>query len=534
MKKLLPFFLFVLPSFSFSQPIIQWQKTYGGTAVDEASVIRATSDGGYIITGLSTSADGDVSGHQGASDHWVVKLNAVGNIEWNNSFGGSADDKGYDILQTSDGGYVFTGYESSVDGDVSSNNGSTDYWVVKLDNTGDLQWQKSYGGSGADNSYAIIQTLDGGYAVTGLSNTTNGTGDVSGNNGSFDYWLCKLDASGNLQWQKSLGGTATEQAFGIVQTADSSYVLCGYSSSPNTGMVTGNHGSNDYWIVKIDKTGELLWQRSYGGSGSDRAFGISKTSDGGFIVNGVSPSTDGDVTSNHGDNDYWVVKLDSEGLLQWQKSLGGSGDDFGRIAFELTDGGYMVGGRTNSPNDGDVKDIHGDYDYWLLKLNSTGSIVWKKCLGGSLGEGAPPSLVPFMNVIALPDGYFAMAGATFSTDGDVIGNVSADVNDDNYWVVNFIDSSSIPTSAATLNNGIENTITIYPVPVHDLLTVSFSSQQSQIVVSLYSIEGRLLLTATQHESQNMELAVGNYSNGIYFLKITDEKGNVQQKKIIRN
>lgn len=534
MKKLLPIVLFALPVIGFSQPIIQWQKTYGGTATDEASVIRATNDGGYIVTGLSTSSDGDVIGHHGASDHWVVKLDATGIIQWNNSFGGSGDDKGYDILQTTDGGYLFTGYESSTDGDVTFNNGSTDYWVVKLDNGGALQWQKSYGGSSADNSYAIIQTLDGGYAVTGLSNTTNGTGDVTGNNGSFDYWLCKLDDTGNLQWQKCLGGTATEQAFGLVQTPDSGYVVCGYSSSPNTGMVTGNHGENDYWIAKTDKNGELIWLRSYGGSGSDRAFGISKTSDGGFIVNGVSPSTDGDVTGNHGGNDYWVIKLDGEGLLQWQKSLGGSGDDFGRIAFELPDGGYMVGGRTNSPNDGDVKDNHGDYDYWLLKLNAAGIIVWKKCLGGSLGEGAPPSTVPFMNVIAVPDGYFAMAGATFSTDGDVIGNFSAGVNDDNYWIVNFADSSSIPTSTMSAINSLGESISIYPDPVMDILTISFPAVQNKITLNLYSIEGKLLLSKKQEMMHFAQLAFDSYNPGIYILNFTDEAGQVLLKKIIKN
>jgi hypothetical protein len=531
MKKLFLFIYCLFPVFAFSQPLIQWQKTYGGTASDEASIVRATTDGGYIVTGLSSSADGDVIGHHDATDHWVIKLDAVGNIEWNNSFGGSGDDKGYDILQTADGGYVFTGYESSADGDVTLNHGLTDYWVVKLNSSGTMEWQKSYGGGSADNSYAIIQTLDGGYAVTGLSNTTDGSGDVTGNNGSFDYWLCKLSPTGTLQWQKSLGGTATEQAFGIVQNADSSYVICGYSSSPNTGMVTGNHGDNDYWIVKLDPAGNLLWERSYGGIGSDRGFGISKTSDGGYIVNGVSPSTDGDVTGNHGGNDYWVLKLDSDGMLQWQRSYGGSGDDFGRIAFECADGGFIIGGRTNSIDDGEVKGNHGDYDYWVLKVTSTGDITWKRCFGGSLGEGAPPSTVPFMNVIPLADNYYTLAGATFSTDGDAVGNISSGVFDDNYWIISFQDTLGIATGiAGNADKALD--FSISPNPTHDIVNISFTQVQDHLNVTLYTIEGKLIAVANFSRTSEVKFPLTDYSPGIYLLSVKNDAGETLQKKVV--
>ncbi|MEP7129370.1 MAG: T9SS type A sorting domain-containing protein, partial [Chitinophagales bacterium] len=223
-----------------------------------------------------------------------------------------------------------------------------------------------------------------------------------------------------------------------------------------------------------------------------------------------------------------------EGLLQWQRSLGGSGEDFGRIAFELPDGAYMIGGRTNSPNDGDVKDNHGDYDYWLVKLKSDGtSIIWKRCFGGSLGEGAPPSTVPFMNVIATPEGYFAMAGATFSTDGDAVGNISSGPNDDNYWIVNFADSSSLPTGNANEMNDPTINISVYPDPVKDVLTVSFPSLQIEVTVSLFSLEGRLLLTKRQEQTNNLQLMLSTFSTGMYLLKIIDEDGLVTQKKIIK-
>ena len=204
------------------------------------------------------------------------------------------------------------GRSKSSDGNVTGNHGVYDYWVVKLDATGNIQWQKSLGGSNNDIAQSIHTTSDGGYVVAGYSQSIDG--NSFGNHGSYDCWVVKLDAAGNIQWQKSLGGLSDDVAQSINTTSDRGYIIAGYSSS-NDGEVTGNHGAQDYWVVKIDAIGNLQWQKSLGGSSSDVAYAILNTSDSGYILAGYSSSNDGNVTGNHGGVDCWVVKLAPEVLV---------------------------------------------------------------------------------------------------------------------------------------------------------------------------------------------------------------------------
>ena len=230
-----------------------------------------------------------------------------------------------------------------------------------------IEWQKSLGGSGSDIGRSIQQTTDGGYIVVGESNSTNG--DVTGNHGDFDYWVVKLSSTGAIIWQKTLGGTGSDNAYSIRQTTDGGYVVAGTSNS-NDGDVTGNHGDFDYWIVKLSSTGSIIWQKSLGGSGIDWATSSQQTTDGGYIVIGGSNSIDGDITASLGINDYWVVKLSSTGSITWQKSLGGSRNDVGWSIQQRTDGGFIIAGTSDS-NDGDVTGNNGNSDYWVIKLSAS-------------------------------------------------------------------------------------------------------------------------------------------------------------------
>ena len=293
-------------------------------------------------------------------------------IEWQTSLGGTGSDNATSIQQTTDGGYIVAGRAQSTDGDVTGNHGqASDYWVVKLTSTGAITWQKSLGGTDVDFAIFIQQTTDGGYIVAGFSYSTDG--DVTGNHGQADYWVVKLSSTGAITWQKSLGGTGGDFANSIQQTTDGGYIVAGFSNSTN-GDVTGNHGSTDYWVVKLDSIGTIIWQKSLGGSGEDFGSSIQQTADGGYIVEGYSSSTDGDVTGNHGLYDSWVVKLDNVGTISWQKSLGGTVDDKSGFIQQTTDGGYIFAGRSQS-TDGDVTGNHGSYDYWVVKLSSTVGIT---------------------------------------------------------------------------------------------------------------------------------------------------------------
>jgi len=402
-------------------PAIEWQKCLGGTADDFANSIQQTSDGGFIVAGETRSNDGDVSGNHGKSDAWVVKLNSLGDILWKKCLGGTGNDYARSIQQISDGGFILTGYTNSNNGDVSGNNGYYDAWVVKLNSSGDILWQKCLGGTYDDYARSIQQTSDTGFILAGY--TFSNDGDVSGNHGFGDAWVVKLNSSGDIIWQKCFGGTNEDYAYSIQQTSDSGFIVAGYTFS-NDGDVSGYHGYFDYWVVKLNSSGDIEWQKCLGGTYYDYAYSIQQTSNGGFIVAGSTNSNNGDVSGYHGYFDYWVVKLNSSGDIEWQKCLGGTNNDYANSIQQTSDGGFIVAGYTES-NDGDVSGYHGgDYDAWVVKLNSSGDILWQKCLGGTIDDRA-------YSIQQTSDGGFIVAGFTVSNDGDVSGNHGAS----DAWVV---------------------------------------------------------------------------------------------------
>ena len=397
-----------------------WQRTMGGSDLDVSWSIQQTNDGGYIITGFSSSNDHDVSGNHGYFDYWIVKITSTGKLDWQKSLGGSDLDLSWSIQQTNDGGYIIAGFSESNDGDVSGNHGKSDYWIVKLTSTGELDWQKSLGGSDRDESYSIEQTNDGGYIIAGCSESNDG--DVSGNHGDYDYWIVKLTSTGEIDWQKSLGGSDLERAHSIQQTTDGGYIIAGYTWS-NDGDVSGYHGTRDFWIVKLTSTGKLDWQRSLGGYQNELAYYIQQTNDGGYIIAGESNSGNGDVTDTYGGSDYWIVKLTSTGELDWQRSIGGSDDDYAYSVQQTNDGGYIIAGSSES-NDGNVSENHGNYDYWIVKLTSTGELDWEKSLGGS-------DLDESFSIQQTTDRGYVIAGCSESNDGDVSENHGSR----DYWIV---------------------------------------------------------------------------------------------------
>ena len=405
------------------QSAIIWQKSLGGSNLefdDLTGIVRQTSDGGYIATVTTESTDGDVTGNHGILDFWVVKLDSAGGIQWKKCLGGSDSDSPHSIRQTSDGGYIVAGVTKSTDGNVyglhhypGQDPLKGDFWVVKLSATGSVQWQRCLGGNNWDEAYDIHEVPGGGFIVAGYTLSPNDNGDVSGNHGGSDAWVARLDSNGMIVWARCLGGTGGDSAHDVQPVTDGGFIVAGFTASAD-GDVTGNHGGGDAWIVKLDSAGIIQWQRCYGGSAGDNAFRVRQTSDGGYIFTGSAASTDGDVTGNHGGDDAWVVKLDSAGTIQWQKALGGSAGDYGFDIQQIPDGGYVVASRTES-NNGDVSGNHGGTDIWVVKLDNSGTIQWYLTLGGS-GWEIPGSIEQTTN------GNYILGGISFSTDGDVVGN----------------------------------------------------------------------------------------------------------------
>lgn len=380
MKIKLFFLTFLYSTILIAQaPAIRWQKAFGGGEYDQAKDIRQTSDGGYILVGDTQSNDGDVTGHHAYNDIWVVKLSNNGTLEWQKPIGGSGSEEAYTIRQTSDGGYIIGGWTGSTDGDVTDKRYfGFDFWVIKISSTGEIQWQKTFGGNNYEYIEEILQTKDGGYIVAGW--TSSYDGDVTDSKGDLDGWIIKLDNIGNTEWKKTYGGISSDYIEGIQQTPDNGYIVAGYTYSNDDNI--SNKGGSDYWIFKLDNNGIVQWQKTYGGTGNDTAMSVQMTSDGGYIIGGNTESSNGDVTGYKGGMDYWVLKLDMNGGKVWQKTLGGSSYDEMHQIQQTTDGEYILAGRSFSTN-GDVAGNHGGADFWVVKLSSQGIVKWKKTLGGS-------------------------------------------------------------------------------------------------------------------------------------------------------
>ena len=494
MRKIYFLFLLII-QFSFAQaPSIQWQKTFGGTNYDYAQSIQQTLDGGYIVAGYSQSNDGDVTGFLGFMDLWIIKLSATGTIQWKKTLGGTDFDSASSIQQTTDGGFIVAGYAVSNNGDVTGNHGGGDIWVVKLSNTGVIQWQKTLGGTGNESAQSIQQTTDGGFIVIGT--TTSNDGDVTGNHGGGDIWVVKLSSTGIIEWQKTLGGNGYDPSSSIQQTKDGGYIVAG-STNSNNGDVTGNHGDYDYWVVKLSSAGSIQWQKTFGGSGSDIAYSIKQTLEGGYIVTGYTNSSDVYVTGNHGSADYWIVKLSYTGTIQWQKCLGGSAEDEASRIIQTMDSGYIVSGWTFS-NSGDVTGNHGNHDYWVVKLSNSGTVEWQKTLGGTEDDYA-------YSIQQTTDGGYILAGYSTSNNGDVTGNHG--FND--YWIV------KLAPDAFSTNNFSESAIKVFPNPTTTILSIQNPNHLTIDKIIITDLAGKTVL---QQDQNATEINVDQLAIGMYILQ----------------
>ncbi len=395
---------------------VEWVKNFGGSGEDAGYDIIQTMDGGYAILGYTNSIDGDLSGKTMAvSDYWLLKLDADGNMQWNKTYGGSKEDLGQSVIQTTDGGYAIVGYAMSDDGDGSNNEGFHDNWILRLDATGTILWEQSFGFSGHDHSYDVVQTSDGGFFFAGFLDVTQSNGEGNFGKGSSsltrhgvgEFWGTKLDADGNLQWRRYFGGTNNDRAHGVVQADDGGFVMTGFSESDDFD-ISNTKGSYDFWVIKIDGEGTLLWEKSFGGTGIEVSYDIAKTTDGAYAIVGHTFSTDTDISKNHGKSDVWLIKIDDNGNLLWEKTYGGAEFDDARGLSVTADGGFVIAGNSKS-TDGDVTENRGENDLWFIKTDSEGNLTHQKSFGGSgLDFG--------FDVVQSMDGSVVLVGVVASND----------------------------------------------------------------------------------------------------------------------
>ncbi len=429
--------LFLVPSYTYSQPAKQWQKLFGGTDGEFGYSITQTHDGGFVITGSTTSDDGDFGvnygshGTHGGEDFGVIKMDSLGSVLWSRELGGLSPDVPECVIETFDGCILVTGIARSSDGDVIGLKGQGGMWVVKLDSIGNILWSKTYGGSKYDYGIKAIQTIDTGFVLIGWCYSSNG--DIGSNNGGTDACVFKLSSRGDIVWRKVLGGTGDDVPTDVIQTSDAGFAICGWTSNQLGQIVTKfSFDTSDFWLVKLDHDGETEWVHTYGGSGIDQAESLLQMQDGGYTIVGFTNSSDGDVIGYHpnsvigSDYDEWVVRTDIAGSIIWQKTLGGSGSDQGGSIAPCIDGGVLISGHTSS-FDGDVGSHIGNINRgcgWLTKISDAGVLEWQKTLGGINWD--------VISQIALTaDGGHILCGHSANGDSDLLASKGMI----DFWVV---------------------------------------------------------------------------------------------------
>ncbi len=366
-------FLF-LPSSSYAQIPVPAQ----GEHVWPVGILE-TTDGGYFVVGGALNVDDPTH-----TDTWAAKMDSTGSIQWIDFYGGDSSELANSFVQTSDGGFIIAGYIYNLSTKL------TDGWILKLDASGNQQWQKAYGSAKDDLFNSVLQTSDGGYLLAGGSWAVDGTG--------ADGWVLRLTSNANVEWQKTFGGGGDDYISAVAQTGEGGYIVVGDTTSPVTGDTNG-------WMVRLNPFGNKQWEKTFGGASKDEINAIWATSDGGYIVAGSSSSF------SSGNEDLWVLKLTSAGETDWEATFGGEGADEALVVQETADGGFIVAGQTSS--------FGSSTDGWVLKLDSAGNIVWKETYGEELYD-------VITSIDQTADGGYIISGGTylFAADGQDLGRAT--------------------------------------------------------------------------------------------------------------
>ncbi len=522
MRKLLFSLLLFIHSFFTDAQTKKVEFVYGGSNSDWGMQIIQTKDKGFITVGTTLYG-------AGGQDIYMVKTDSIGAFQWTKTFGGTGDDEGYGITQTKDNGFVICGSTLSY-----GKGGNADVYVLKLDSAYNIMWSRTIGGAGYDGANAIIQTSDGGYAMCGWT-TSFGAG-------VFDnVYVVKLDSAGHLKWTRTIGGTSVDEGFGLVESLDKGLVICGWTNSYGAG-------GYDVYVVKLDSAGKTKWTRTIGGSKDEVGIRVIRSKDGGYIIAGATASF-GDVNG-----DVYIIKLDTAGIVQWTKVIGGTKADQADCIIQTKDGGYMLSGFTCSFGDtiGEV---------YILKLDSLANLEWTRTTGG-------PKYAEGVDLIQTIEGGYAIAGLTYSySTNSMVYLVLLDSNGntcspdstggiDRGATTPLIGSGGIDSSGGRVDTGVivksggtfemicstssieeskavSPAIHIYPNPCSTTLNIDLKNQPNLSSLQITDITGRVLITYhCQHITEHYSIDVSSLSSGMYFLRLNSSTGT-EVKKFIK-
>jgi hypothetical protein len=532
----------------------QWDRSFGSDDYENLSVVLRTADGGYLLGGTSASAKGNDKSEvvRGYNDYWIVKISSTGTRQWDRRFGGSKNEELRALVQTSDGGYLLGGTSASgAGGDKSEGSrGGNDYWIIKINSTGAKVWNKRFGGSGDDQLTSLATTSDGGYLLGGTSTSSSGGDKSETGRGGKDFWVVKVNSTGTRVWDKRFGGSGTDELRSLVRASDGGFLLGGFSSSGIGGDKSqGSRGRSDQWVVKISSTGTKQWDRRFGGSAHDQVYSLITTADGGYLLAGFSSSgLNGDKSeSSRGSNDYWAVKISSSGAKQWDKRFGGSGNEKANVVIRTLDGGYLLAGWSFSGVGGDkTNESRGSADQWVVKISGSGVKQWDQRFGGSFADDC-------VSAVQNPDGSYLLAGSTFSEafmESDDNGEYGLipdyDVSEESkggkdYWIVKTTSPAGSPTVAAMTAGAVVEVegegLLAYPNPFRQKLSLEFSVEQQEAArLAVYDLNGKLVQQLYQGvvspgAPYTFEWDGSQVNSGIYFIRL-DTESKVKVEKVV--
>jgi hypothetical protein len=532
MKKILFVIVLLVPVYNviFSQHIqIDWQNCFNGPKDDNAYGICSTGDGYFIIGNYEQP--NDIPPGYGQHDIWLIKTDLFGNYLWDKKYGGTGDldDTGINIFPSGDGNFYLVCSALSSDGDISFDPypESPNFWIVKIDSDGNILWDKIVGGNCGDGARSGTPTSDGGLVATGF--TCSSDGEVSQYYGYYDLWAIKLNSYGQKQWDFTLGTLGDERAITMIETIDHGFLIGGTSMSEGDGNYScmPHSPGSEALVVKLDSNGVLLWDKCYGGSEYDYAFSVLEIEEG-YMIAGISLSNDGDVLNSgwHGMEDIWLFKLDFDGNLLWQKCYGGSGMDIPQKIFRTEDGGYMVIGYTNS-HDGDVVDniSIGNYsDIWIFKIDASGTLLWQRCKGSEDNETMQSTALQISNT-----NYVISTNIYPSINGDVACPPPLEYNP-GIW---FFEISDTTVGIPCFTNH-ESRFVMYPNPADNYLVFENNSAQSMnnYQIQIVNLFGQLITT---HEINNSKTVIitHDFAPGIYFYRIFNPTETLQCGKWVK-
>jgi hypothetical protein len=462
----------IIAVLSFGLSYGQWTKTYGGLDIEYGKSVQQTVDGGFVFTG-STKSYGN-----GDYDVWLIKTDNNGDSLWTKTFGGINNDQGWDIKQTTDGGFIISG--------ETIKSFYPDIWLIKTDNNGDTLWTNTFGGWDHEKAYCVNQTSDKGFIITGTSNSF-------GSNTYSDLYLIKTDSNGTNIWSKVYGGNSTDKGRSVLQTKDGGFIVTGITNS------FGN-GSYDLWLMKTDHQGDTIWTKTFGGAGFEEGFSIKETTDSGYIITGSTTSY------GNGSYDLWIIKTDSQGDSIWTKAYGGTDFDQGDDIVQTSDGGFIITGLTKSFG-------NGSFDLWLLKTDYQGDTLWTKTLGGAdadYGKSVQQTL----------DGGYIITGNT-------------EINTGNYdlWIIK-TDSLGDTTSqqiTSLKESTFLNEMEIYPNPFSISTTIELPSEPHTLTI--YDITGNKV-REEQVSGTTTIIERGDLKPGVYLLEVRSEHQTYSGKLVV--